>query len=56
MEVVIAIAANLLVAAILLALFSWRRPPPVAALGGGESTLDEFRKAMPDADGGGAEL
>jgi len=51
MEIVIAIAANIVVGLILLALFAWYRSPGNARLSGPDEALSIYRQHFPDASG-----
>jgi hypothetical protein len=48
MELAIAIAANILIGGILLALFAWRRAPDVARLAGPDEALAIYGRQFPE--------
>jgi hypothetical protein len=51
MELAVAIAANIVIGVVLLALFAWYRTPDTARLTGPEEALAIFRRHFPDAAG-----
>jgi hypothetical protein len=51
MELAIAIAANVVIGVVLLALFAWYRTPDAVRLTGPEEALAIFRRHFPDAAG-----